>query len=286
MATPPPTLVSTPRAFSLEPDIASGVDVADGKAHFGSPPEPGMQPGEGSAVPADAQAAASVLSPSFEGMDTPARTYARIFQGPNPGAISGQRFSTTPVTGQRETLGVFRRASLGPPPKLTPPAFRATPGTRFARSPTAVPLMDSSGSFDRRTPLGSAGMDGSDQPTTHEQFNLARKLLNASVSPSGQAYEAPPTHTNAPVHTEQVNEMGALPRTPLEFGAPNVVSRDWMHLVDPPGRPPSLSSSDSNSEKDDTVKVLMAKIESMAKKLVDVESDMQSEALKNEMLRT
>jgi len=107
--------------------------------------------------------------------------------------------------------------------------------------------------------------------------------LNETVSPSGQAREA--THPNAPVHTAQVNELGALPRTPLEYGAPNVVSRDWMHLVDPHGRPPSLSSSDSNSEKDDTIKVLMARVDSMAKKLVDVESDMQSEALKNEMLR-
>ena len=142
MSTPPPTLFRTPRAFSLESDFFSDVNVAAGEAHVGSPPEPGLQPGEGSAVPVDAQAAASVLSPSREGMDTPARTYAKIFQGPNPGAISGQQFDTSPIPGQRENLGVFRRASLGPPPKLTPPSFRAISGTTFSRSPTTGPPMD------------------------------------------------------------------------------------------------------------------------------------------------
>ena len=199
MATPPPKLVRTPRAFSLESVIPSDIDVAVGAANVGNPPEPGMQPSEGSAVPADAQAAASVSSPSTVGMDTPARTYARIFQGPNLGAISSQRFFTTPIPGQRETRGVIRRASLGPPPKLTPPSFRAISGTTFSRSPTTGPPMDHSGSFDPNSQPGSLGNDGPDQPTTHDQFNLARRLLGETVSPSGHAREA--IHTNAPVHT-------------------------------------------------------------------------------------
>ena len=214
MSTQPPKLVRTPRAFSLESAVAADVDVADGEA-FGSPPEPGLQPGEGSAVPVVAQAAASVLSPSREGMDTPARTYAKIFQGPNPGAISGQRFDTSPIPGQRENLGVFRRASLGPPPVLTPPTFRATPRATFGRTPAPVSSVNRSGSFVPTT--HSVGNDRPDQPTTQNQFNLARRLLNETVSPSGQAREA--THPNAPVHTAQVNELGALSRTPLEYGA-------------------------------------------------------------------